>query len=461
MVNKMLFSKKETIDFLFLSEVKLREENALILLTEELKRRGYNAKYLLFGEWGAHRIRCDVKVLVINSCFGIEAIEHSVYAVVGKAKKVVTLRWEQIESNAEKDKVNSYEGEKIVNTSKTFNTFAWGKNYYDRMIKIGMKEKYIHMIGPIFMDFLRFPYDSIYLSEREIKEKYFIPYNKKILLYISDFSMTDENSESVEWFLNYSGETETNRLIDFERKTQTVLLEWFEKFLKNNGDKWVIVYRPHPGCSKETKVINLSNKVRDFYVISELSGQQWIKVADKIATSYSTMISEITIARKSLIVLRPYTVPETLDFSLYSEVISINKYEMFVNAVLNDIYSTKAINIDNIYDFNDTPCYIRASNKLEEIYWSNDYNSEWDREEFVLIKRKYIIKRIVNIHNTLLYDIKHVIKKVIRVVLKSYHPKSNIGKLLVEKATDCSQHNFYMIDKIVDILNSVNSDSLH
>ena len=313
----MKIGKKNQVDFLFLSEVPQREERSLILLTEELKRRGYTAEYLLFGEWGNRRYKKKIGVLVVNSCFDRHALEHTIYTIAGKMNKVVALRWEQIPSSHYEESEDSFEAERISQTAKTFNTFAWGDDYYERMVECGIERKYIHKTGPIFMDLLRPEFRNIFKSREYITKKYDIPSDKKILLFISDFFILDLTKEEYDYYIKLYGVKDMELLIEFEKKTQKILLEWFERLLSDKACEWVIVYRKHPGVKEGTKAIELSRRKEGFYYISDFSAQQWITIADKVATVQSTMVSDTFFFGKDILIVRPFDVPKHFDSPLY------------------------------------------------------------------------------------------------------------------------------------------------
>ncbi len=452
----MRFRNTKQVDFLFLAEVTSREEKSLILLTEELKRRGYSAEYLLSGEWEGRRYKKQPKVLVINSCFDMNSIEHTVYTIAGEMKKVVTLRWEQIETKEDRENGEGCEEKRIVETSKTFNTFAWGDDYYNRMIKIGMDEKYIHCVGPVFMDFLRPELKQVYYSQPTLKEKYHIPFNKKILLFISNFSVIDFQSENYIWNETHYGTEAANNILSVERKTQNAILEWFVQFLKDYGEEWVLIYRPHPGVQEGTKAVEISNKTEGFFFISDLSAQQWIVAADKIVTNVSTMISECYVSRKPVIVIRPYQLPDVMDTALYEGVEYLETYDRFVNAVLDDEYSINIPIFNKFYDITDIPSYIRISDELEEIYKCSTYDAIWNEDELVYVRKRAINQRIKNFGSNVLKDMKLEIKKVMRCLHKVYEPKTVWGKKYMIKAENIIKHDQEFKRKVRYILNMTN-----
>lgn len=443
---------KKEIDFLFLSEVTAREERSLILLTEELKRRGYSAEYLLCGEWGNHKYRKHINVLIVNSCFDRTALEHTVYTVAGKAKKIAALRWEQIPINAPD---YSYEYDRIIATTKTINTFAWGEHYCDCMRKCGVQEKYIHKTGPISMDFLRPEFQKTFNSKEYIMNRFNLP-KKKILLFISDFSLMELDKKVYEFSVELYGAQNFERMINYEIKLQETVLEWFERLLSEKGNDWIIVYRPHPGVQEGRKALELSKRLNGFYYISEFSAQQWIKIADEVATVASTMIADAYFSDKNIIVIRPFEVPSEMDNPLYDEVGYIETYDALKNALEDNEYSINAKNIKEYYDVTDQASYIRIANALELIYHNKIYNTKWDEADLAFVKRYRIIRRLSILDKIIVEDIKKIVKRVLRILHRTYEPKSSFLKDWIMKAENIVKHDENFRKDMENILKEIN-----
>ncbi|MDL2219597.1 hypothetical protein LJC04_04620, partial [Ruminococcaceae bacterium OttesenSCG-928-O06] len=94
-----------SLDFLILYEHVVREYESIVLLQEELGRRGYTSevhqllgrKKLKYFTWKKPR------VLVASNLYDDEGLNSHVYNNVGKCNRVVNLHWEQMLSDTQEE----------------------------------------------------------------------------------------------------------------------------------------------------------------------------------------------------------------------------------------------------------------------------------------------------------------------------------------------------------------------
>ncbi len=90
---------------------------------------------------------------------------------------------------------------------------------------------------------------------------------------------------------------EISKTKEISQKSQNEIVDWFLKYLNENPNK-AIIYRPHPTEFLNNKLVELSEKIDNFYFISEGSIKPWIKKCDKIYTWFSTAVGEVYAANK-------------------------------------------------------------------------------------------------------------------------------------------------------------------
>lgn len=384
-VNKM---KKEKVDFLFICERPQRELKSLILLCEELRRRGYSAKYIWGGDKSHHY---DVKVLISNTLLTKQEIYSGIFEIAGLAKKVVNLCWEQL---CEADTVKK-RYEKRTNSTATFNYMFWGNGDYTKVVgEYVSEEQYKHIVGPIHLDFLRPQFDDTFKKREEFLQQYNIDSKAKILLYVSSFGVINPSKETVEIQKRLFGEELYWENRQFELMSQNEILHWFERVLQQDEDI-VIVYRTHPGFNEGKRIMQLSENKR-FKCISEGFLQQWIKVVDGVMMLNSTSFAECCIMNKTTYVLRPYGILEPLECYFYENVVPISNYEQFISCVQNE-EGQQSMAYEKVYDISDVPTYIRICDKLEKIYMGDAYNVKWclgDKLYFVIRSLKKVINKM-------------------------------------------------------------------
>lgn len=445
--------KRKDLDFLFLLEINYREENSLILLCEELKRRGYSAEYLMTKDWVYKRYDGNVKVLIYNGAETVKEVGDHVYAIAVKVDYFVVLRWEQIYSNLFVKRIST-EAERLCNTAKTFNFFCWGDDYYNRLLQTGIEKKYLHKVGPIQMDFLRPEFSSIYKKRNDIFDEFSIDRDKKIILFISSFGFFSINDltdlELKQQKELYGTDELLKERIDFNNTCQKIILEWFEKFLKTH-EEWEIIYRPHPAVHESEAINVLERKYDNFKVILKYSLQQWIVVADSICTVESTSIAEVFFAGKSCAVLRPVPLRWELDVEFYDKMNICDEYDKFVTAVEKGEKVDYKV-IKKYYDCSDRPYFMRWCDELIDLSVNQENTIVWDSYELdeIIKEATYINKKTYDEERR--HWFRRRIKEKMNLWFYKHEPSSKLGKYLA-KRTFYEIQNSEINEKISNIVN--------
>ncbi len=361
-------NKKRRLDFLILYEHVVREYESIVLLQEELSRRGYtskvhqllDAKRISFMTWQ------KPEVLVSSCMYDNEAINSHVYNNIGKCDKIVNLHWEQMLSDTQEQapwfNMNG-------NAKKCVQT-CWGEKTALRLQANGMEKRNTPVTGAIMMDFLLPEFEGYFKTKKEICEKHSLDENKKLFLYISSFGYASMSADEVKELSAMAGEDFTG-FAKTNRQSMAATLEYFDKYLSAHEDVQ-LVYRRHPSEWNSEKLSELSQKHKNFHVIFEDSVKQWIVISDNIFVWMSTAIAEVYFANKNCHILRPYDIEHDFDPVIYKEAQYIKTYEEFESAANSKgtVFPIKKEIIEGYFDKSDTPAYIRTADLLEEIYKS-------------------------------------------------------------------------------------------
>ncbi len=358
--------KKRKLDFLILYEHVVREYESLVLLQEELKRRGYSSKiHQLLGRKRLRYMTWQKPEVIVSSCmYDDEAINSHVYNNIGKCDKIVNLHWEQMLSDTQEEapwfNMNG-------NAKKCVQT-CWGKKTAERLQKHGMSEKNTPVTGAVMMDFLLPQFKGYFKTKQQICKEHNLSENKKLFLYISSFgyaSMTEDEVKELSAMAgeDFSGFAKTNR------KSMASTLEFFDTYLSKHSDV-ELVYRRHPSEWNSEKLNELEKKHKNFHVIFEDSVKQWIAVADNIFIWMSTAIAEVYFANKTCHILRPHEIESDFDPVIYKDAHYIKTYEEFEKAANsnNAVFPIQKEIIEGYFDKSDVPSYIRMADLLEEVY---------------------------------------------------------------------------------------------
>jgi len=394
------------IDFLIFYEVKNREMESIVLLGNELKKRGFTCEFISFSQIYSitmkKRYFGKVRVAVVPSLYHDKEILHIVYRIAGKVDYIVNLRWEQVFSNETESDVKNYVFPK-ENAVKAIHC-CWGKKPKEMLIRAGVNDKNAVVTGPMHMDILAPSFEKYFLSKDKLFDKFNIPQNRKTILFISSFVLAAYTEREIEWYLGDVGGDKRKELIEqlkFDKTSQQTIISWLlhvaEKYDYN------IVYRPHP-AENPLYANEISKNNANFYVISELNVKQWIKKCDVVLTWVSTSIIESFFAGVSCAVLRPLEIPYEREMSVYKGIHTIKnreeleKYFDYLKAYNNNMFLLDEEIVLNYYDHSDKKLsYVRTADLLCDLsagYEKFDWNEmhirpfmqeiKWDAE---LIKK--------------------------------------------------------------------------
>lgn len=391
---------KDRKDIIIVYENIVREYDNALLLKAELIRRGYRVK-ILYKLDMLFRARKNV-IYVLPNCYNdvnVEAYKHRLNAQYGC---FVSMQYEQVLSKRiEKTEVHIPKGK-----ARDIELLSWGNNCYQRLLRKGIDKDRMRICGAVQLDFLREEFAEFYLNRHEMAEKYSLDENKKWLLYISSFSYVDNAIITKYTALELNDNDFVRDFTELSTKSQKDTLDWFEQIIKENDDI-IIIYRKHPVESKSVILNRLAQKYPEkFRDISELSVKQWIYASDLLLTWFSTSAAEAYMAKKPLLLIRPYPIKMEYDVPFYYGVGGISSLEELREAIKeenneNNFQVSKDIMYD-YYEIGDVPAYVKVTDALEELFAQN---AGMQRQEnaFFGLKRLGALKREI---------VKYCIKKV-------------------------------------------------
>lgn len=384
------------LDFLILYEHTVREYESILLLAEELRRRGYTAdirqlldrKKLKYFTWK------KPKVLVASNMYNNEGLNSHVYNNVGKLNKVVNLHWEQMLSDTqEAEPWFNFEG----NAKKCVQT-CWGGLTQQRLVNHGLPAQNAPVTGAIMMDFMRPEFAGYYDDKETLCRNFGLDPNKELWLYISSFGYASMNSDEVKELSDMAG-TDFTEFAQVNRESMASTLQWFDDYLAIHPEV-ELVYRRHPSEWDSPALQQLAQKRPNFHVLFEGSVQQWIAAADKILIWMSTAIAEVYFAGKTCHILRPMPIPHQFDPVIYKNGEYVTTYAEFEAATAQEAkFPIAAPMIEGYFDKGDEPAYIRMANLLEDIHknpprdipFSNGYTPHFNWLKFFALIGVHIL----------------------------------------------------------------------
>lgn len=373
------------VDILFVYETKVRELESICLLKGELERRGYTTAILnTWNEIGQKKPKYRAKVVVSPSMYD-NGIFDFVKDLCGEVPKLVNLQWEQIGPVGDEKKPDAWYI--LKGMAKQCVHICWGPATYERLLtRANIDEEHLSITGQMAMDFCRPEYRSYYREKEDVFGEYGIPIDKEANLFISSFSYVNLPDTLVKESLF----SEVDQLIHTSCESFKGMLVWFERFLQRNPEQ-IMIYRPHPSEAKNPKLTSIAQAYPDrFFIINDMSVKQWIAVADRVYTWYSTASAEAYAFGKPVAVLRPYPMPADLETALLRNVQKIETYEDFEKTLENGCCQTLTKeDFSRYYRYDNVPAYIRVADTIEKVYKNDKYFIVDDRpQKKVTLKQK-------------------------------------------------------------------------
>ena len=428
----------EKYDVLLTYETKNREIENLCLVKRELERRGYSVGLKMqYSTYFETPDPIDAKIIVIPAYYRPRAKFYA-SSHLNTTKKIFDLRWEQVFNNQQEE--NPHTLSSIKEWGRDAVHIAWGKRPYERMInEWGVPEQNVKLTGHMTLDFLRGKLRNYFDDKKTVFEKYGLPMDKRVNLFISSLSFVTMHSHVVVNSASNGNVDTMMKLVEVAKATQKEILDWFERILEENPDD-IIIYRPHPEEKSSELLKKLSEKQSRFYVISEESVKQWILISDKIYSWISTSTAEVYAAGKGCSILRPVEVPHENDMRLYSGAASLTNYEDF-----------KA-------EFNKTDQDFAISKDMIEQYYYID-------------PEKYSYELVCDAIEEVLKDDKYLLDKELPNPFKGFINKERVGNFIKRRLAKsklmnsiCEKDRFkgskfrYLLDDVIYVRNKLNKN---
>lgn len=401
-------------DFVFVYEVKNRELEYICLLRKELEKRGYSVKFIETWEQEFYKTKPPKAEVTVGYSMYNDAVMQFVASHVADCKKFVNMQCEQIYVNATKniDVSNGEYSFGISGLAKNAVHVSWGKSNYNRLVKqYGVKQDNVFLTGNISHDFLSKQFRDYYENEDTIRNKYNIPKDKKICLFISSFAWINIPESLLDEPLYKNQGFDVKKFCEASKDSQRIILEWLETFVKERTD-YIIIYRPHPAENNNPLIEKLRGKYDNFKIIGEYSIRQWILISDKIFAWYSTSLCEVYAAGKKCDILRPVMIDYEADTELYTNAKFVTSYENFKKCMdqeqqfpLDDRIIDEMIYIDD-----KEPVYVKICNMLEKVYNSKMYE--------------------INIQTNNLSDVKRIVKNILRMMYRRMLRSKRVRNIL-------------------------------
>lgn len=429
---------RPVVDFAIVYENKARELESVLHVRRLLEIRGYAVRLLQFP-FETSRVRrfqrVRTRVVVVPSAYD----NHTLYIMAHQAcrgfKYVVNMQWEQIFTVGDEEKSEHYHLPR--ESARSVMHACWGEKPKEALIRAGIDKDLVEVTGPPHFDFLRPEFEGFYVSRSTLMGQYGMPVERKMILFISSFSWSFLSKDEFIDASSRLGGDRANRSRSFAVESQAAILDWVCRFLQDHPD-YVFVYRPHPSESTVDRLHTMASEFDNFYVISDYSVKQWVRVADIVTTWISTSIAEVFYSGRNCLILRPVEAPEDLEVALMRNADTVRSYDDFQSSVSSPgRFPLRRELLDSYYDVSQSET--SASRFVQLLVRARE--GELPAYSPTRADREYFRSRIRSERIAQLRGVKRSVRSVVsRIVLSSEKLVPLSGEVVVGSFEDLTPH---------------------
>lgn len=204
------------------------------------------------------------------------------------------------------------------NAVDTFHV-SWGKDFTNRLLKIGVKKDKILEVGNPKLDFYHNLADDKSKIKHNLSLKYELSESKKWVLYIANsFHLLSDKQIKI----NETKGVDIKSQIESGTKNRKIFLTFIEEYLQNNDDI-EIIYRGHPSFShlenEDTDLIRIKAKSSKFHCISNESINSWITCSDICYSFHSTAYFECIMSNTPFYLTRIEPLDQNSDYPFFKD----------------------------------------------------------------------------------------------------------------------------------------------
>jgi surface carbohydrate biosynthesis protein len=214
---------------------------------------------------------------------------------------------------------------------------AWGDFYKNYLVESGVPSEHIFVNGNPVYQLYKKPYSKYFMQRAQLAKNSGIDPEKKWVFIPENYKWAFFSDAKLQSSAKRGGNLEEHMMMrSFCRESLAQLLEWCNVAGKN--DELEIIFRPRPATN--------SQQMEDFFTehVGVPAGhlhftkaetvREWILASDVVISSYSTSLIESAIAGKSIYMVEPIPIPESLSCDWYELVPRLHSRADFEQACL-------------------------------------------------------------------------------------------------------------------------------
>lgn len=299
------------VDVVYLYEHAARELDIACAVAARLRRKyGIQVEIIHWPtDFPRAVTRIHPKLVILPYCY----IEKSYEALLAywRDAHFFNLTWEQL-FYAGNQKAKTPRGEFALNHVVHH---AWSEFYADFLRQNGVPEQYIFLNGQPAYTLYEAPYRAYFSSRSILAERYHLDASRRWLLFPENYNWAFYSAGMIKRFID-SGYTpaEVKVMQEYCERSLCEVVQWLAELAR--GDKFEVIIRPRPSTTLDEFHSMLKKILPELpshlHVIQSESVREWILAGDIVFSSYSTSLIEAAVAGKSVFILEPYKIPDSL-----------------------------------------------------------------------------------------------------------------------------------------------------
>ena len=294
----------KSIDIIIFIEHAGRELHIAKYLREKLTNSGCSViiKSLLYDTFSTlllYKPECIITPLAGTSNGSVVKVFFDAY---NHNIKYINLNYEQFVNTA-CEKIKAPQRINVFNQIQ----LCWNENFYNILKRNGIKEDLLHITGRPYDDYLvNYLLPKKHLINKEIKNKYNIPKDKKIMFVAMTDGLVHSKKERIDSFINAGVDKTLLDGIKYTRKANEYMFEWVTK-ITNEKNEYHFILRPHP--SVDIEIYKQKIKNTNVTVTKQGNALEFLIICECLITDISTLTHDARNIGKKVIRIKPLDVP--------------------------------------------------------------------------------------------------------------------------------------------------------
>lgn len=210
---------------------------------------------------------------------------------------------------------------------------SWSIDYASFLKEQGIEEDRIFINGQPSYALYDEPYRHYFTSRAELAAQYGLNTSSRWIFFPENYNWAFYTDLKLAYFIEQGQSPEdVYAMRDFCKRSLAETIQWCA-WLAEREDVEIII-RPRPSTTMDEflrapKEI-LANLPPRLHIIQEGSVREWILTSDVVVSSYSTSLIEAAVAGKSVYMLEPYPIPESLRVGWHDHLPHLKSYDEFL-----------------------------------------------------------------------------------------------------------------------------------